>query len=107
MKWDSDVGDYKSLLGIKDHPTMTQVVEAMILSSDSEDSSASDNSDNPRVSLKRADHHNRRSNTLTQFLSCDDAKDSELMEIDLDKLQSVQNGRIYHSRGSDGSFTHI
>ena len=84
VKWDSDVGDYESLVGINDRPTMTQVVEAMIPSSDSEDSLASDNSDNPRVSLKRADHHNRRCNTLTQFLINDDAKDSELMEIDLD-----------------------
>ena len=105
VKWDSDVGDYESLLGIKDRPTMTQVVEVMMPSSASADSSASDNSDNDRVSLKRADHHNRRSNTLTQFLINNDAKDSKLMEIDLDKLQSVQNGQNDHARGNDGSFT--
>ena len=74
-------------------------------SSDSKDSSASDNSDNPRVLLKRADHHNCRCNTLTQFLINDDAKDSDLMEIDLEKLQAVQNGWSGHSKSDYGPFT--
>ena len=105
VKWDSGVEEYEPLVGTKGRPTMTQQVEAMMSEQDSEDSSESDDSDNDRGSLKRADHHNRRSNTLTQFLINDDAKDSELMEIDLDELQSVQNGQNDHARGNDGSFT--
>ena len=105
VKWDSDVEEYESLVGIKDRPTMTQAVEAMMSEQDREDSSASDDSDNDRGSLKRADLHNRRSNKLTQFLINDNVKDSELMEIDLDELQSVQNGQNDHARGNDGSFT--
>ena len=105
VKWDSDVEEYESLVGIKGRPTMTQEVWAMMSEQDSEDSSESDDSDNDRGLLKRADHHNRRSNTLTQFLINDDAKDSELMEIDLDELQSVQNGQNDHARGNDGSLT--
>ena len=104
VKWDSDVEEYESLVGIKDRPTMTQEVEVMMSEQDSEDSSESDDSDNDRGSLKRADHHNCRCNTLTQFLINDDAKDSKLMEIDLDELQSVQNGQNDHARGNDGSF---
>ena len=102
MKWDTDVSYYKSLVGLKDSPTMTQEVEVMIPLNDSEDSLSSDDSDNPRVPLKCADHHNCRCNTLTQFLINDDAKDSDLMEMDLDNLQSVQNEWNDHSRGNDG-----
>ena len=105
VKWDSGVEEYESLVGTKGRPTMTQQVEAMMSEQDSEDSSESDDSDNDRGSLKRADHHNRRSNTLTQFLINNDAEDSELMEIDLDELQSVQNGQNDHARGNDGSLT--
>ena len=61
VKWDSDVGDYESLVGITDCPTMTQEVEAIMLeqgskdgsSSDSNDSSSSDNSDDNVISTKR------------------------------------------------------
>ena len=30
VKWDSDVEEYESLVGIKDRPTMIQAVEAMM-----------------------------------------------------------------------------
>ena len=105
VKWaDTDKSKYESLVSLKGRSTMTQEVEAIMLEQGTNDSSSSDDNDSNvslRVSLKRVDHHNRNCNTLTQFLHNNDDKDSKMMEINIDKLQSGNNNTLTQSIVND------